>query len=123
MNSSIKNYLGIAGILTILLMGWSAYRFVGAYSESILPSSFRSFTATAEGKVVAIPDVAEFSFGVLTEGATARVSAAGRERSRRDPDLRRLAVARPSAAPLSAVPVAPVFVSASPAGPALSGTS
>jgi uncharacterized protein YggE len=68
MNNSIKNYLGIAGIIAILLAGWSYWHYVNAYSESIQPSSYRSFSVSAEGKVVAIPDVAQFSFSVISQG-------------------------------------------------------
>ena len=68
MNNSIKNYLGIAGIIAVLLFGWSIFQFAGAFSASIQPSSFRSFSVSSEGKVVAIPDVAEFTFSVITEG-------------------------------------------------------
>jgi hypothetical protein len=70
MNTSIKNYLGIAGIIAILLGGWSAYELASTFSQSIQPSSFRSFNVSSEGKVVAIPDVAQFSFSVITEGGT-----------------------------------------------------
>lgn len=72
MNEKIKNYLGIAGtsslvMLTILLI-------VGTYviytfSRSIDPSQYRSFTVSAEGEVKTAPDVAQFSFTVITEGS------------------------------------------------------
>ncbi|KKU91506.1 MAG: hypothetical protein UY23_C0001G0112 [Candidatus Jorgensenbacteria bacterium GW2011_GWA1_48_11] len=68
MNTRIKNYLGVAGIITILLLGYSAWSYVDSYARSIQPSSFRSFVVTGEGKVVAVPDVAEFTFSVVTEG-------------------------------------------------------
>jgi uncharacterized protein len=68
MNTSIKNYLGIAGIIGILLIGWSAIGLSNAFSQSIQPSSFRNFSVSGEGKVVAIPDVAQYSFSVITEG-------------------------------------------------------
>lgn len=42
--------------------------YVRSYSLVIEPSSFRSFSVSGEGKTVAIPDVAEFSFSVLTQG-------------------------------------------------------
>ncbi|MDO8516202.1 MAG: SIMPL domain-containing protein [bacterium] len=68
MSPHIKNYLGVALIAGLLLFAVAAFQFVGAYSRSIAPSSFRSFSASGEGKVVAVPDVAQFSFAVLTEG-------------------------------------------------------
>lgn len=46
----------------------AALWYVRSYSLVIEPSSFRSFTVSGEGKAVAIPDIAEFSFSVLTQG-------------------------------------------------------
>lgn len=68
MNNKIKNYLGVAIIVVLLFMAYAAVSYVKTYSKSIQPSSFRSFSVSAEGKVVAVPDVAQFSFGVKTEG-------------------------------------------------------
>lgn len=68
MNNQIKNYLGVAIIIVLLVIGYAAASYVGTYSKSIQPSSFRSFSVSAEGKVVTIPDVAQFTFGVKTEG-------------------------------------------------------
>ena len=50
----------------VLVIAISAAWYAGAYSRSILPQ--RSFTVSGDGKVVAVPDVAQLSFGVLTEG-------------------------------------------------------
>ena len=44
---------------------WS---YASSYGESIQPSSFRSFSVSGEGKIVAVPDVAQFDFSVVTEG-------------------------------------------------------
>lgn len=68
MNPKIKNYLGIAGLVAMMLVAFAIVKYVGAYAESIQPSSFRSFSVSGEGKVVAVPDVAQFSFEVITEG-------------------------------------------------------
>lgn len=68
MDTKIKNYLGVAIILVVLVLAYSAWSYTKSYSESIQPSSFRSFAVTGEGKVVAVPDVAEFTFSVITEG-------------------------------------------------------
>lgn len=38
------------------------------YSQSIQPDSYRSFFVTGEGEAVAVPDVAQFTFSVLTQG-------------------------------------------------------
>lgn len=68
MTEKIKNYLGIAIIISLLALSVSAWFFIKTYSRSIEPSSFRSFSASAEGKITALPDVAEFTFSVITQG-------------------------------------------------------
>ena len=68
MDIKIKNYLGIGGVVLMAAFSLAALWYVKSYSLVIEPSSFRSFTVSGEGKVVAIPDVAEFSFSVLTQG-------------------------------------------------------
>jgi len=70
MNSITKNALGVAIIIGILLFAIVALQYVDSYSKSIEPSSFRSFSVSGEGKSVAIPDIAEFSFSVITQGGT-----------------------------------------------------
>lgn len=70
MTEKVKNYLGIVLIISILVVAFSAWKYVRYYGQSIEPSSFRSFSVSAEGKVVAVPDVAEFTFSVITEGGT-----------------------------------------------------
>ena len=67
----MKNYLVGAVIITILALAGAAISYVYSYSsyvKSMKPASFRSFSVSGEGKVVAVPDVAEFSFSVITEG-------------------------------------------------------
>ena len=68
MNDSIKNYLGIAVIAILLVFAYAAVSYVNSYSRSIEPSAFKSFTVSGDGKITAIPDVAQFSFSVITEG-------------------------------------------------------
>ncbi len=68
MNPKIKNYLGIAGVVAIAIVAIASWRFVGAYANSLQPGSYRSFSVSAEGKSVVIPDIAKFTFNVLTEG-------------------------------------------------------
>lgn len=68
MNEKLKNYLGWAIIVSLLSLAGAAWHYVNVYDRSIEPSSFRSFTASGEGKVVLVPDIAQFSFSVLTEG-------------------------------------------------------
>lgn len=68
MNIKIKNYLGIAVIAVLFIFALSAMSYVSSYSKSIQPSSFRSFSASGEGKITAIPDIAQFTFSVIIEG-------------------------------------------------------
>lgn len=68
MNNKIKDYLGVAIIAVLFIFASAATSYVNTFSKSIQPSSFRSFPVSAEGKIVVIPDVAQFSFGVKTEG-------------------------------------------------------
>lgn len=68
MNQKIKNYLGIAGIVGILIAAFVAWQFAGAYANSIQPGTYRSFSVSSDGKTVAIPDVATFTASVITEG-------------------------------------------------------
>ena len=70
MTTRIKNILGIAAVLALLSFAYAVVQYAGAYSSSIEPSSYRSFTVSAEGKVTAIPDIAEFRASVITEGGT-----------------------------------------------------
>lgn len=66
MDNQIKNYLSIAAVIGIMLAIVASFWYINVYSQSIVPQ--RTFTVSGEGKVVAVPDVAELSFGVLTEG-------------------------------------------------------
>ncbi len=68
MNQKIQNYLGIAIIAAILMVGVSALSYVSYYGKSMEPGSYRSFAVSGEGKAIGIPDVAQFSFSVITEG-------------------------------------------------------
>ena len=68
MDVRIKNILAGAAALAVLVLAYAAVAYVGAYSSSIQPGSYRSFSVTGEGRVTAIPDVARISFSVVTEG-------------------------------------------------------
>lgn len=74
MNDKVKNLLGLAITLTVLILAYAAVRFVGSFDKSIQPGTFRSFSVTAEGKAVSVPDIAQFSFSVITQGGTNVVS-------------------------------------------------
>lgn len=63
----IKNLLLGAIIVTLLIVAYSAYSYAQTYADSMM---LRSFSVTGEAKINAVPDVAEFDFGVVTEGDT-----------------------------------------------------
>ncbi len=64
----IKKYLGYAILFSILILSYSVFVSAVSYSNSVEPTSFRSFNVAGEGKITAIPDVARFSFGLVTDG-------------------------------------------------------
>ncbi|MEK7542659.1 MAG: SIMPL domain-containing protein [Patescibacteria group bacterium] len=68
MNSRIKDFIGVAAVLGVIFFAYAAWVYVDAFSKSIEPSSFRSFSVSAESEMVAIPDIAQFSFSVITQG-------------------------------------------------------
>lgn len=70
MNTTVRNALGVALVIAVLLGGYAAIAYVRAYGRSIDPSSLRSFTVSADAKEVAVPDIAQFTFSVITEGGT-----------------------------------------------------
>ncbi|MBI4122846.1 MAG: SIMPL domain-containing protein [Parcubacteria group bacterium] len=65
MKDNIKNTLGVAAAVALIVVSASSLLYVRSYDKSTQPSSF---SVSAEGKVVAIPDVAKFSVGVITQG-------------------------------------------------------
>ena len=67
MTQKIKDYLGIALIVVALIAAYSALSYVSSYSRSV-GLSVRSFAVQGSGKVSAVPDIAQFTFGVTTEG-------------------------------------------------------
>ncbi len=68
MDTNIKNAVGITLVLTMLIFAYAAVNAAKSFSKMIQLSSFRSFNVSAEGKIVAVPDVAQFTFSVITEG-------------------------------------------------------
>ncbi|MFA6080626.1 MAG: SIMPL domain-containing protein [Candidatus Gracilibacteria bacterium] len=68
MNSFLRNLLGLAIIITLgggLFLG---YKFTQSYDRVSSPTNFRSFVVQGDGKAVGVPDIAGFSFEVITEG-------------------------------------------------------
>jgi uncharacterized protein YggE len=68
MNPKIKDYVGIATIAALLIFIVAGVQFAAAYSRSAPAAA--SFGASGTGRVIAVPDTAEFTFGITTEGGT-----------------------------------------------------
>ncbi len=70
MDRDIKSYHSFwfreAKVVLLFLFVIAVFWYISAYSRSVVPE--RSFTVSGEGKVVAVPDIAQLSIGVLTEG-------------------------------------------------------
>ncbi len=70
MSQKIKNIFGIAGIVVILVLAFVSVRWVRVYEASKEPTTYRSFSVSAEGEIVAVPDIGQFNYTVITEGGT-----------------------------------------------------
>lgn len=68
MDDKNKSYFGAAFVIVLFIFAYAALSYVSSYSKSIQPSSFGSFSVSAQGKITAIPDVAQFTFSVITQG-------------------------------------------------------
>ena len=68
MKEKIKDYVGWAIVFALVVVSVSAWMYVGSYAKQIDPASMRTFSVSADGKVVSLPDVATFTFSVITEG-------------------------------------------------------
>lgn len=68
--TDIKKYIGAAAIIALLAFSFSAVRYVLTYDRASEPGSYRSFSVSGTGDAVAIPDVAAFTFEVVSQGGT-----------------------------------------------------
>lgn len=68
MNDKIKNYLGVSAIIAIFILAFSVVAYVKFFAKTADLYSLRSFSTSGEGRVVAVPDTAEFTFSVITQG-------------------------------------------------------
>lgn len=66
MSKEIKDYLGVSAIAGLILVVIAVFWFAFSYADSVAPDT--SFSVSAEGEVVAVPDVAEVTATVITEG-------------------------------------------------------
>lgn len=62
----MKYFFSLIKAFLVFLFIIAVFWYVSAYSRSVVPE--RTFTVSGEGKVVAVPDIATISLGVLTEG-------------------------------------------------------
>jgi uncharacterized protein YggE len=70
MTEKTKNYVGWALIIALVAVAVASLSYVNAYREVSAPTAYRSFSIAGEGRAVGVPDVARFSFSVVTEGGT-----------------------------------------------------
>ncbi|MFA6006500.1 MAG: SIMPL domain-containing protein [Candidatus Paceibacterota bacterium] len=66
MSNNIKNWFGISAIVAVLALAYGLVSFAGTF-RYIAPA-MNSVSVSGEGKVVAIPDIAQFSYSVINEG-------------------------------------------------------
>ena len=63
-----KALLNLAATVSILVVAYAAWSYSRDFGQSIDPSSIRSFSVSAEGGVVTVPDIATFTVGVISAG-------------------------------------------------------
>lgn len=68
MNETTKNRLGLVLMVGIIVLAIAALWYAGSYAKTTDVNYSRSFSVAGEGKVVAVPDIARFTFSVVTEG-------------------------------------------------------
>lgn len=61
-------YRGWALVLFLLVASFGVWKVAESYSDRVDPVSFRSFGVSGEAKASIVPDIAEFTFSVVTEG-------------------------------------------------------
>jgi uncharacterized protein len=68
MSNTLKSIVAAAIGVAVLAIATAAVIYAVYYGRSVQPSSYRTFSVSADGKAVTIPDVAQFSFTTITEG-------------------------------------------------------
>lgn len=63
-----KKWFWSSAILSVLVLALSAWIYASSYSKMVQPGAYRNFAVSAESRVTAKNDIAEFSYGVLIEG-------------------------------------------------------
>lgn len=65
MSDKVKNYLGVTLIGALIILAVVSLNIASVYSQS---AGQRNFIVSAQGKSVIIPDIAQFSYSIITEG-------------------------------------------------------
>ncbi|TSC75718.1 MAG: hypothetical protein G01um101430_212 [Parcubacteria group bacterium Gr01-1014_30] len=65
MQDNVKNIIGLSLAASSLVFAFSMFILASAFLDAKEPA--RTFTVSAEGEVIAIPDIAEFTYAVITE--------------------------------------------------------
>lgn len=68
MSPKIKDYLGIVSILVLIVVAYGVLSYVGSYANT--QPATRMFSVSGEGKAIAVPDIAVFTFGIIDQGGT-----------------------------------------------------
>ena len=68
MDKQIKNILGMVLIGFLVVSGLLAILLTQIVYKSVDPASNRTFSVNGEGEALAVPDIAKFSFGVISQG-------------------------------------------------------
>lgn len=68
MDTFFRNLLSLVIMASLVGGIYLGYLFVQSYDRSSTPTSFRSFTVSGDGTASGTPDIAGFSFEVITEG-------------------------------------------------------
>lgn len=61
-------YRNWALVIFLLIASLGVWKVADTYTRRVDPTSFRSFAVSGEAKAIVIPDIAEFTFSVVTEG-------------------------------------------------------
>jgi hypothetical protein len=69
MNSKIKNILGLSIIFTLVVFSLAMIAYVKSYADNTGQDAYRSFYVSGEGKVDAVPDLAQFNYTIIDEGS------------------------------------------------------
>lgn len=68
MNKSLVQIIVFCGLVMAAVLTFAASITALSYRESQQENTLRSFSVTGEATKIAVPDIAEFRFGVITQG-------------------------------------------------------